>query len=368
MIEATPTAATAAAKLRDVPEPELSYVANATRFPTFRCQKLGPGREYFDTLVLKASYPLRPGLLGEPVNQPIVVADRWWNESEPLGSSLKAAGEVVMEKPGGDLFLTGHARIGAPMTRWTTGVVVRRGPRTLASLTLEATGPRSWVHRALRGWSLSDPAPTTEVPIRYELAYGGRYVRAGQVSSFRANPSGSGFFDTAAVSHDLELPGPQWEHEGEPVTTVNGSYKLAGFGPVSRSWSTRLAYAGTRDEAFVSRLRREVAEGLPSDYPADFNRRFFQVANPSLQLGERFEPGDVIALRGLTGTLDWQVLELPSEPVLAELHSSGGPRIVPMAMDTVHIDLDAGLVNVLHRLTLDVRLGVSAVALFREGD
>ena len=41
MIEATPTAATAAAKLRDVPEPELSYVANATRFPTFRCQKLG---------------------------------------------------------------------------------------------------------------------------------------------------------------------------------------------------------------------------------------------------------------------------------------------------------------------------------------
>ena len=117
MIEATPTAATAAAKLRDVPEPELSFVANATGFPTFRCQKLGPGREYFDTLVLKASYPLRPGVLGEPVNQPIVVADRWWNEAEPLGSSLKSAGEVVLEKPAGDVFLTGHARVASPMTR-----------------------------------------------------------------------------------------------------------------------------------------------------------------------------------------------------------------------------------------------------------
>ena len=111
MIDATATEASHAQALRGVPEPALTFVSNATGFPTFRCQKLGPGREYFDTLVLKASYPLRAGLLAEPMSQPIVVTDRWWDESDPLRSSLRSAGEVVLDKPGGDLFLTGHARI-----------------------------------------------------------------------------------------------------------------------------------------------------------------------------------------------------------------------------------------------------------------
>lgn len=353
-------------RLDAVPEPTLEGVFDATGLQHFRCQKLGRGRRYFDTVVVKASYQLASERIAERVIRPICVSDRLFDPARPLGSSLALAGEVSLAKPGADLILTGHARSDAARTRWSSEVVVRRGARTLAHANMNLTGPRTWRHRALRGWTLSEPSPAREVPIRYELAFGGRYERDGQAHVYRENPAGSGFFDPDA-NRDLEVAGPQWELPEEPITSATGRYRLAGYGPVARGWAPRLRYAGTRDRAFVDRLRREVAAGLPSDYPDDFDARFFHAAHPALQLTEPFSPGDVVATRGLTGASDWSVFTLPATRILAELHGGGEPREVELAIDTVHVDLDAGVVSLLHRLVLDGAEGVVAAALYEQG-
>lgn len=365
-MNAEPMLAAPLSTLAAVPEPTLESVFDATGLPHFRCQKLGRGRRYFDTVVVKASYRLGASRPSDRVEVPVCVSDRYWDEDEPLRSSLRVAGEVSLGKPGGDLIVTGHARVDTPSTRWDTDVVVRRGERTLAQASFAVTGPRSWQHRTLRGWTLSNPAPACEVPIRYELAYGGRYERDGQARSFRENPSGSGFFDPDA-SRDLEVPGPQWELPDEPVASATGRYGLAGYGPVARAWASRLCHAGTRDRAFVDRLRREVAGGLPSDYPHDFDARFFHAAHPALRLTQPFSPGDVIATRGLTGAREWSLLTLPATRILAELHGGGEPREVELPIDTVHVDLDAGVVSLLHRLVLDGAEGIVAAALYEQG-
>lgn len=360
-----------------IPEPRLASVKNLTPFVHFQCQKMGAGRRFFDTVAVKGSFTLAPDTLAIAEEQSaIVYADEYWSEPDAARSSLKWAGEVVLAKPGTDVLVTGTARApgGRALTEWDCAVVVRGGHGTVLRHTVQVTGPRSWEHRALRGWTLSPPGPALSVPIRYELAYGGSYLdvespkESPRWIAHAANPSGSGACDEDALDRGRSYEAPQWQLHSHPVTAMNREVPLAGLGPVARMWSCRRKYAGTYDEAWERRLREDVASGLPADYPADFDLRFFQCAHPGLVSREPLRGDEHVGLGGLLGTASDYVLRLPGIALSARLLVGVRQwQEHPLRLDTVHFDLDAARVHLCWRLTLDPEWDVRAAVIFAGG-
>jgi hypothetical protein len=339
----------------------LREVENRTPFAHFAFDKMGAGRRFFDVVLLKGTLALTPDRIVPAVDQlPIVLGDDLWDPDHAERSSLKHAGEVVLVKPTTDVIVTGKALApgGTLRAGWTAGVEITSGAGTKLTYRAQAMGPRRWRHGE-KGWTLSEPEPTAEVPIRYELAYGGAYqVKRGEGEPswvvHPENPSGVGFFDEGALDTAREYPAPQWIPHEAPAPEMNRAIPLAGFGPVARPWRSRLQYAGTYDDDWKRRMAEDIAAGRPADYPADFDTRFFQCAPPGLVTPEHLIGDEVFTLTGLMPGAEPYTFQLPCVRMIAgmldgknEEHQEGMP------LDTVQIDLDAGLVNLCWRLTLD---------------
>lgn len=108
-------------------------------------------------------------------------------------SSLWHPSDLVPRKPTADIIVNAVARApgGRPLPSWECGLRVEGPEGPLVDKLLRVTGPRQWVPRwrtaldeedrpkwreyrkLFHGWELSKPEPVTEVPLRYELAYGG---------------------------------------------------------------------------------------------------------------------------------------------------------------------------------------------------
>jgi hypothetical protein len=356
-----------------IPEPRLQRVDNETPFEHFECQKMAVGRRFFDTVVVKATLSFASGgltLAEDP--SPIALADEVWDVANAERSSLRLAGDVVLMKPGTDVMVTGTAR--APGDRalgsWDCAVEVFRGDRPLLAARARALGPRWWRHTGRDGWVLSEPAPTRELAIRYERAYGGAYPTAAEGPEpawavHRPNPSGTGFFDEAAMDPAVAYPAPQWELPEQPVARFNEPVDLCGFGPVARPWAARLGYAGTYDEAWIAQTRADVARGLVSDYAADFDPRFFQCAHPALIAPGHLRGDEAIVLTGLLGEGGPVPLPLPGFRVSAALRDGRGALSEQaLPLDTVHVSLDDATLSLCWRLSLDPALDIQAAMIF----
>src|SRR5262245_21228898 len=100
-----------------IPLPRLQAVENNTPFQVFNCDKMGVGRRYYDTVVVKGTFALSPGKLELAEEQEeIRLGDELWDPDNPERSSLKHAGDVVLTKPSTDIIVTGtaHAPGGEP--------------------------------------------------------------------------------------------------------------------------------------------------------------------------------------------------------------------------------------------------------------
>lgn len=361
-----------------IPHPRLERVENRTPFAFFQYDKMGVGRLFYDVVVLKGCYSLTAGQLSlarEPST--IVLADEYWDDSAAERSSLKLAGDAVLFKPATDVLVTGAARSPGDemLERWEARVEVSRAGDPLLCHRLRVNAPRWWFYDR-DGWYLSDVGQACCVPIRYELAYGGAFpdLDAGDEDPERPwlvhapNPSGTGFFDERLLDPAVEYLAVQWEtlrlapgeiaHDGPP----------AGFGPVARPWASRLRYAGTYDEAWEKRMREDGEQGLPADYPGDFDMAFFQCAHPALTSEGHLTGDEEISLTGLCGTRDAFTTSLPGHTPIAHMKNGAGDELAqPMPLDTVHIDLDQALVHLSWRMTLPQDRDVRAVAIEMAG-
>jgi hypothetical protein len=350
-----------------IPDPYLEEVTNATPFPMFRCDEMGQGRNFYDTVVIKGTFDLAPGTLVRANGQSaIAIVDEYWDPQSPERSSTRYAGEVVLVKPSTDVIVTGAATApgGRPTLGWRATVIVKNRRGLVLNHVAEIVGPRGWVHRRLIGWVLTDPEPTCEVPIRYELAYGGAYQETPNPPSSRGdrwivhepNPSGRGFFDERSMDKDASYAAPQWQCPDHPVTLVNREVPLAGFGPIMRPWTCRVKYMGTYDDAWLRQTRIDVENGLPADYAADFDPRYFQCAHPSLITPHYLEGDEEITLANVHRQHGDLTFRLPNLRVATCLRDAGGAwheQILPL--DTVHIDVSEDKVYLCWRLTLDQR-------------
>ena len=271
-----------------------------------------PSRDVL-VIVVKGTFDL---VAGEPARLAAEQAALSGERLHEGGSSLEYPGDFVPPKPRADVLVKGHAcaKPGARVAR----VEVRVG-EVVAEVV--AMGPRSW----LAGGRPGEPAPFERVPLRYEHAFGG-----GDVAE---NPAGTGA-SPGSEPPSIELPGALLRAKGDRVPP-------AGLGPIGRDWAPRRGLLGT--------FTKEWAASRWPCLPADFDPAFWNAAPAALTAA---------ALRGDEGYRITSVLpgggdvsgSLPGlSPVcLADRNTQGVSRI-PLRLDTVMFDTDAGKLHLVWR-------------------
>lgn len=349
----------------------LESIENYTPFEYFAFEKMAPGRNLCDVLIVKAACALRPGtkhaqreegiaLLSDAA--PFVLADEHYGEADH--TSLRASADVVLVKPHTDFHVSGSAHAPHPSaTRWEASIEVA-GPAGTRAHRLSVHGPRHWQWSFRKGWHLSEPLPIDALPLRYELAFGGRYACKGEWIVHADNPVGVGHFDPDVADREQRHPAPQIEAQAHPVKRPGVPVAVPGLGPIARFWDAHSRYAGTYD----AQWRRAFDSPAGPDYPADFDSRFFQAAHPDWIFAPWLEGGERVQLNGLHGPVPCAG-RLPPIRLEALLLGAGGaaPSVVPMRLDTVHIDLDASRLYLTWRLTIPQHIGArtAVVRLFK---
>lgn len=273
-------------------------------------------------------------------DQPAVVRSDLFHGA-PGQSSVFLESDLVPLKPRTNIHVTASAKApgGRPAAAWR--VRVRVG---VLEKTLRVTGPRRWV-RANGRYSLTEPEPCLEVPIRYELAYGGTHMRPdGTQDRFEENPVGLGYVGEQSDIDADEIKAPQIECPGDPIDKLEARHSPRGFGPILRSWLPRRALAGT----FDARWRRERWPELP----LDFSEEYFNGSHPDLLYPGYLDGGEPVTLEGMSegGPVEFAV------PALAlRVFAEGRRRMQACALrlDTLHIDLERQLVHAVWRGAVD---------------
>lgn len=337
-----------------IPDPCLKTVLNDTPLVVECFDKMGAGRAFHDVVVASATFAIGPDGL-RPVTDriPIVWADRYWDERGVERSSLRAAGDTVLFKPGTDLLVTGTARAlhHAPVPTWRALVGIGGEDGWLMHLGLRLTGPCQWFCNDEGVWCLSRPTPVAAVELRHELAHGG----AGA-----PNPAGVGCVDVACLDLGARYRAPQIHRLGEAPVALGEPGALVCPAPVARFWPDRVRHAGTYDEAWLADFKTAPY----GDYPADFDVRFFHCAHPALISEQALKGHEWLVLRGMLADWpDWHA-RLPGWQIAVRAWDTEGvERLTAMRLDTLHVDLDGPTVRMVWRLTLPQTYRVHTIQL-----
>lgn len=234
--------------------------------------------------IVKSTWHLRRGaraleLAPPDAQRPVRFADEPWGD--PEASSIRYPADVAIDKPGTDVVVVADAWAPGGAAAPHVDVKVAVGP---LARTLRAHGPRVWLDE---GAHMSDATPTTRVPLRWELAAGGRDANdEGALVEDARNPLGSG-----VALHPSRLdgaPAPRIEDLAEPVTRADALPAPAGVGAVGRHWEPRRSHMGTYDAAWL-----DARAPLP---PLDEDPRFALVAAPGLHAERPLAGGEAVTL------------------------------------------------------------------------
>lgn len=305
-------------------------VRNLTPFPKLAFESWGHGDEKWHTVVAKGTFRIvRDGAArGMPEQRPLTLASEYWGD--PVRSSMRWDNDLAPYKPATDVHVVGHARApgAGPLSRWA--VAVRVGEVAKRAV---VTGPRRWRRRAGVLWELEEPGVAYEVPLRYELAWGGEAKSGKKARVCERNPVGVGFRGGIAIGDEPWLPAPQFEELGRPVGAVDGELDPVGFGPCAPAWLPRRARAGTFDDAWMRERWPRV--------PDDFDFAFYNSAPPDLVAKGWLRGDEKVELEGFHH--DGPVrTALPGFTPFLLLRLADGPMLPhPMRLDTVVVDVDA---------------------------
>ena len=253
-------------------------------------------------------------------------------------SSIRYPSDVGGEKPGADIVVVGSAVSAKPVA--SLDVAFRAPGRAMS---LRVHGERVFYKGALR-LKMSPGAPFERAAISYERAYGGK-SKDGSLIDWR-NPVGHGVHKAPA---ELDgAPAPSIEDLAHPI---DGTTKAtpAGFGAIAMWWLPRRELAGTMGAAWQT-------ERMPLP-PLDFDRRFYQVAHPSLQIDRPLQEGDVIATHGLCPDGLFGV-KVPGLSLIAHLRRTRAPPVsLPLLLDMALLEPDAGRTELTFRRVLPLGRG-----------
>ncbi|MDM5179743.1 DUF2169 domain-containing protein [Massilia sp. DJPM01] len=335
---------------------------------------------------LHLQLPDQPAPLPErpfPLNpmQPLSFdTEQAWKEELALAERTMVPGRVLIDKV---LTVTGERELQRRLAP------VRLAQLMVAVVTLGLV--------QLNRWRLTTSAPSTSVPLRYEYAQGGqcvipadgkgakrvpkrhRLTRAQQeqysyllvppaaLDASQVNPIGCGFAPRwyLRASGLKRLPAPRIEYAHAPFTarrfwqSAVGRPVLvpAGFGYVGRAWLPRRSLVGT-----IETKSHWEPDEVPA-LPKDFDFAYWNGA-PQDQQCEHLAGGERLTLTNLCApgapfaradSADNTVLSfaLPQQsPFLLATNAVGAVAAMPLAIDTVLIDAEAGQVELSWRLCI----------------
>lgn len=270
---------------------------------------------------------------------PLLAADVFWGD--PVSSSLRAAGEFALLKPGTDVLLIGRAIAPSPGTR-VADVSLRVGALTR---TVRVFGDRHW-QKSGGSWRPSAPEPWDRMPLRWELAYGGIGLADGdQVPDHEpCNPVGRGFVARSQAPTDGQ-PLPNLEDPASPLQSPHDRPTPACFAPIAPTWQPRRVLAGTYDAAWT--------KGRAPYLPLDFDPRYFHVAPPGLIVPGHLQGDEQVQLAGfsLGEPLNFT---LPACGLQVEFDFDGAQLPQSPKLETLLFEPDAGRFQMLWRCALAV--------------
>lgn len=264
---------------------------NDTRLLAGYSMGLEPSGRELLVIVIKGTFVLpqsgaEPRLLEEQL--PLVMAETF--SGEPGFSAPVYETDFAPRKLYCDVLVLGsaHAPGGRPVTRMQVGI--RVGSRTKVC---DVVGDRVW-QAGPGGIGPSPPRAFTNMPISYDLAFGGidrTSENPEEHDAYLLNPVGRGWHKHLRNSLIDGTPLPSTEESGRAITMPNDSYRPMAFAPLGRGWLPRVRYAGTYDQQWLD----DVCPFLP----VDFDERYFQSAPADQQVQIPAGPLEVV-LTGFT--------------------------------------------------------------------
>jgi len=249
---------------------------------------------------------------------------------EPGQSSLIYDTDVVLEKPGTDCVLIGHAWAplgGVPQVdvNFAVGPVKKQA---------RVFGDRKWMKSGTGAASISRVTPFEKIPLCWERAFGGADTTPQDPTDHLyclENPVGRGIMaGTSKIDIDGQLL-PNIEDPAELIQTPGQRPRPAGFGMIAPYWQPRAGFAGTYDENW-----RRTLNPLP---PADLDPRFYSSAAPGLCTPSHLTGTEQVLVEGASrnGVLRF---ELPAATTRASVRLRQQEDDVPLLLDTVIVEPD----------------------------
>jgi len=290
--------------------------------------QLLPDRDGIDTVytVVKATFAIGEPLALAAEQAELTLADEY--HGDPTKTSIRAATDVSIGKPGTDIIINGSAWAPNGEPAWQMDVFASVGN---AAKALRVFGDRRWDTSGGVA-SIAWIAPFTRMPLVWERAFGGSDITEKGPTAEPRNPVGSGFRSPNGAKPLNGLPLPNVETPAALITSWNDAPAPAGLGAIAPHWLPRSAFAGTYDE----RWQQQRSPYLPED----FDMRFCQVAASGFVTPQHLLGGEPVLLRGMTADGVLQC-SLPRVECSALYIVDGGTQRRPCVLDTVTIEPDA---------------------------
>lgn len=282
-------------------------------------------------VVVKATYALEPGTCAlAEVQMPVTGELHWEDDPE---QSVRYPSDFALLKPRGECFVIGCARplTGRPEERTQVGFAIGKVQKRYG-----VVGDRAW-----QGSTPTRPLPFTEMPLRWERALGG--------PGHAANPMGRGLVPDADGVTWL----PNLELDGAPIASPSDRPAPAGSFALGPAWPARRALTGTYDD----RWRATRWPWLPED----FRFAWFNEAPADQQIDGYWSGGETIELVHLHPRHPRLTTELPRLRARAFVERAADARTDPggftelaLSCDTITVDADAGVAQVVWRGALEL--------------
>jgi hypothetical protein len=294
-----------------------------------------PDRHGIDTVyvMIKGTCTLRPQIAMAPEQLPVVVADEYF--ADPALSSLKAASDFHIGKPGTDVLVMGHA--------WApNGHAVAESSVTLSvaerNQTIRVVGDRVW-----NDGSPSAPQPFESMPLVWERAFGGFDNTTDKVLAEERNPVGTGFVGARDAEQMEGQPLPNLEDPRMPLRKLGQTIEPVCFAPIAPSWLTRRTYAGTYD----AKWQRTRAPYLPDD----FDPRFLNCAAPTFAFDRYLQGGEPVRIDGMTPDAPI-AFAIPAVRLSIEATVAGATQTPTANLETILIEPDANRASLTWRAAI----------------
>jgi hypothetical protein len=341
-----------------------AIVKNYSALPVFGAEQRFYNGHQYNLLVTKCTFSLIPGKPLKPLlEQPELVFNDL-NEGDRDWATVRYPSDLIPFKPKVDILLVGSAmpERSIPSKAWLANIQIGQWQKTL-----KINGPRAWTRTTLGVWDLSEPDPTSAVPLLYELAYGGTVGTHEQPQDyFDANPLGCGYIgDDRKMREAKLLRAPQIEYLEDASKVPNKNIRVAGFAPVPDYFESRSRLSGTWDKTWEKTTAPNI--------PLDMDLRFWNTAPEDQQL-EKLKGDERVELVGLLpeGRVTFDLPAYRPRAILYRSDEDTDTR--ELVLDTLHIDLDARRVTLrwsnlvdfddgvvrIHMLTPEARIPVVA--------